>query len=157
MLLLIVQSLSHIWLFATLWTAVSQASLFFTISQSLFKLMSNATSQGCYWTIFYHPLLLLPSIFSSIRVFSNESAFHTSGQSTGVSASASVLPELISFRITGLISLLSKGLSSITNEKESIVWHSAFFTVQLFTSIHDYWKNHSFDYGPLSAKWWLWF
>ena len=83
--------------------------------------------------IFCHLLLLLPSIFSSIRVFSNESALHQVAKvaSSGASASASVLSELISFRITGLISLLSKGLYSITIQKASILWHSAFFTVQL--------------------------
>ena len=90
-----------------------------------------------------------PQSFPASGSFPMSQLFSSGGQSTGVSASASVLPELISFRITGLISLLSKGLSSITNEKESIVWHSAFFMVQLFTSIHDYWKNHSFDYMVL--------
>ena len=67
---LVVQSLSCVWLFATPWTAAHQASLSFTISQSLLKLMSieSVMPSNC------HPLLLLPSIFPSIRVFSSESA-----------------------------------------------------------------------------------
>ena len=74
--IVVVQSLSHVQLFATLWTAARQASLSFTNSQSLLKLMSiellMPSSQG----ILRHPLLLLPSIFPSIRVFSNESVLH---------------------------------------------------------------------------------
>ena len=68
----VVQLLSHVWLFATPWTAECQASLSFTISQNLFKLTS--TESGSHPTlILYHPLLLLPSIFPSVRVFSSES------------------------------------------------------------------------------------
>ena len=83
-------------------------------------------------------LFLLPSIFSSIRVFSNESAIHPGGQSIGASASASVLPEysaLISFRIDWLdllaVQRTLKSLLQHHNAKTSIVQHSAFFMVQL--------------------------
>ena len=70
----VVQSLGHVWLFATPWTAICQASLPFTISQSLLKLRSIELVMPSNHLILCHPLLLLPSIFSSIRVFSNELA-----------------------------------------------------------------------------------
>ena len=70
----VVQSLGHIWLFASPWTAAHQASLSFTISQSLLKLMSIESVMPSNYLILYHLLLLLPSIFPSIRVISSESA-----------------------------------------------------------------------------------
>ena len=70
----IVQLLSHVRLFATPWTAARQAPLSFTISLSLLKLMSIESVMPSSHLILCHPLLLLPSIFPSIRVFSNESA-----------------------------------------------------------------------------------
>ena len=70
-----VQLLSHVRLFATPWTAARQASLSITNSQSLLKLMSIESVMPSNHLILCHPLLLLPSIFPSIRVFSNESAF----------------------------------------------------------------------------------
>ena len=69
-----VRLLSHVWLFATPWTAVCQASLFFTISQSLLKLMSIDSVISSNHLILCWSLLLLPSVFPSIRVFSSESA-----------------------------------------------------------------------------------
>ena len=74
--LFVVQSLSHIWLFVTLWTAACQASLFFTISRSLLKLMSTELVMPSKYIILCHPLLLLPSIFPSIKVFSCELTLH---------------------------------------------------------------------------------
>ena len=71
-----VQSLSCVWLFATLWTAARKASLSITNSQSLLTLMSIESVMPSNHLILCHPLLLLPSIFPSIRVFSNESALH---------------------------------------------------------------------------------
>ena len=68
-----VQSLSHVWLFVTPWTAAHQASLSITNSQSLLKLMSIELVMPSNHLIFCHPLLLLPSVFPSIQVFSNES------------------------------------------------------------------------------------
>ncbi|XDC71810.1 hypothetical protein R6Z07F_002983 [Ovis aries] len=82
-----VQSLSRVQLFVTPWTAARQASLSITNSQSLFRLMSIELVMPSNHQILCCPRLLPPSIFPSIRVFTNES-----GQSTGVSASASVLP-----------------------------------------------------------------
>ena len=72
----VIQSLSHNQLFATPWTAPCQASLSFTISRSLLKLMSIESVMPSNQLIFCHPLFLLPSIFPSIRVFSNESVLH---------------------------------------------------------------------------------
>ena len=69
----VVQSLSHVWLFATPWTAACQASLSFTISWSLLRLMSIELVMPSSHLILCHPLLLLPSVFPSIMVFSNES------------------------------------------------------------------------------------
>ena len=154
-----VQSFSCVRLFATPWTAACQASLSITNSWSLPKLMSIESVMPSNHLILCHPLLLLPSIFPSIRVFSNESSFQTEffksgGQSIGISASTSVLPMNIQgwfpLGLDGLISLLSKGLSRLLqhhNLKASILWCSAFFMVQL--SQPYYWKNHSFDYMDL--------
>ena len=109
-----VQSLSYVQLFVTPQTAVCQASLSITHSWSLLKLISIDSVVSSNYLILCHPLLLPPSIFPSIRVFSNESVLHIRLPSTGVSASASVLPMNIQdwFPIawTGWISLLSKGL-----------------------------------------------
>ena len=76
LVLFVVQSLSHVWRFATPCTAALQASLSFTISQSLLKFMSIESVMPSNHHILCHLLLLLPSIFPSIRVFSNESALH---------------------------------------------------------------------------------
>ena len=109
-----------VWLFATPWTATHQASLSITISQSLPKFMSIASLMPSRHLILWRPLLLLPSIFPSIRDFSNESAVripNTGDQNTGASASASVPPISIqvwfTLRLTSLIALLSKGLSGV--------------------------------------------
>ena len=102
-----VQSLSHAWLFATWWTAALQASLSITNSQSLLKLMSIKSVMPSNHLILCHPFLFLPSIFSVRWLFTS------GGHSIG--ASASVLPANIQgwfpLVLTGLISLLSKGLS----------------------------------------------
>ena len=112
-----VQSLSRVPLFATPRPAAHQASLFITNSQTLLKLMSIASVMPSNHLILYRLLLLLPSIFPSTRVFSNESVLCISGQSIGVSASASVLPMNIQDwflgGLTGLISLQSKWLSRV--------------------------------------------
>ena len=105
--------LSHVWLFATLWTAACQDSLPFTISQSLLKFMSIESVVLSKHFIFCHPLLLLPSIFPSIRVFSSESAFHTRWPKYW-SFSFSISPsyeysELISIRIDWFDPLAAQG------------------------------------------------
>ena len=98
----VVQSLSCVWLFATPWTTACQASLAFTISQSLLKLMSIELMMPSNHIILCRPLLFLPSIFPSIRVFANESALRIKWPKYW--ASASVLPMNIqgSFRMDWL-------------------------------------------------------
>ena len=76
MVIFVVHSLSHVWLFATPWTAARQASLSFTISQSLLKLTSIESVMLSYHPIVCCPLLFLPSMFPSIRVFCNESVLY---------------------------------------------------------------------------------
>ena len=88
----VVQSLSHIQLFVTSWTIAHQAFLSFTISWSLLRLMPTELVMPSKHLIFCYPLLLLPSIFPSIRVFSNGSAVHIRWREYWSSASASVLP-----------------------------------------------------------------
>ena len=87
-----VQSLSHVRIFAIPWTAARQASLSITNSQSLLKLIPIESVMPSSHLILCCPLLLPPSIFPNIRVFSNESALSISSQNIGVSASTSVLP-----------------------------------------------------------------
>ena len=135
--LFIVQLLSHIWLFVTPWTAACQASLSFTISWSLFKLMSVESGMPSNHLILCHPLLLLPSVFPSIRVFSSESVLRIRWPNTGASASASVLPMNIQswfpLGLSALLFLLSKTLKSLLQQlmKTSILQCSAFFMVHL--------------------------
>ena len=112
------------------------ASLTFTISLSLLKLMYIELMMPSNNLILCCPLLLLPSVFLSIRVFSNELTLCIGCHSIGASASASILPMNIQgwfpLGLTGLISVLSKGLSSlIQHQKESILQRSAFFMTQL--------------------------
>ena len=102
--------------------------------------------------ILCRPLLLLPSIFPSIRIFSSESVLCIRwpkywGFSFNISPS-NEYSGLISLGRTGWISLQFKGLLTSFSEA-SVLWSLAFFIVQLFTSSHDYWKNHSFDYMGL--------
>ena len=87
-----VQPLSRVRHFVTPWTAAHQASLSITNSQSLLKLTSIELVMSFNHLILCHPLLLLPSVFPSIKDFSNESVLCISGQSIGASAPASVLP-----------------------------------------------------------------
>ena len=133
-----VQLLSHVWLFVTPWTAARQTSLSFTISQSLLKLMSVELVMPSNHLILCHPLLLLPSVFPNIRVFSNELALRIRWPKYW-SFSFSISPSndysgLISFRIDGFDLLAVQGtLKSLLqhhSSKASILWHSAYFIVQ---------------------------
>ena len=112
-----IQSLSHVWCFVTPWTAACQASLSITNSRILPKLMSIETVMPSNHLSLCHPLLLLPSVFPSIRAFLMSQLFASGGQSIGASASASVLPmntqDWFPLGWTGLISLQSKGLSRV--------------------------------------------
>ena len=134
-----VQSLSHVWLFGTPWTTVLQASLSFTISWSLLKLMSMESVMPSNHLILCRPLLLLPSIFPRIKVFSNESALCISWLKYW-SFIFSISPSneysgLISFRMDWLDLLAAQGtLKSLLqhhSSKASILQPSAFFIVQL--------------------------
>ena len=151
-----VQSLSRVWLFATPWTAACQSSLSITNSWNLFKLMFIESVMPSNQLILCCPLLLLLSIFPRIRVFSSESALHIRWPKYWTSASASVRSMNIqgSFRISfridlfGLLAVqeLSRVFSSTTVQK-----YQFFSALQCLlygptlTSIHDFWKNHSFD------------
>ena len=134
-----VQSRNRVQLFVTPWTAAHHASLSFTISQTLLKLMSTESVMPSNRLTFCHPLLLLPSIFPSIRVPSNESALHI-GWPKYWSFSFSISPSneysgLISFRMDWLALLAVQGtLKSLLqhhSSKASVLQCSSFFTVQL--------------------------
>ena len=136
----------------TPWTAAHQASLSITNSQSLLKLMSIKPVMPSNHLILYHPLLLLPSIFPSMRVFSNESVLHIRWPKYW-SFSFSIIPsneysELISFRMDWLDLLAVQG----TLKSSPTPWFKrinssvlSFLHSPTLTSIHDYWKNHSLD------------
>ena len=136
--LYVVQSLSRVQLFATPWTAACQASLSFIISQSLLKLMFTELGMPSNHPILCHPLLL-PSVFLSSRVFSSESSLHIRWPKYwGFSFSISPSNEysgLVSFRMDWLdlpaVQGTLKSLLQHHSLKESIVWCSAFFMVQL--------------------------
>ena len=123
-------------LFATPWTAAHQASLSITICQSLLKLMSIESMM----------------LFPASRSFPMSRLFALGGQSSRASSSTSVLPmniqEWFPLGSTDLISLLSKGLSSIPTPQFKSISSLALSILYdpTLTSIHDYWKNHSFDY-----------
>ena len=132
-------SLSRVQLFLTPWTAVCRASLSITNSQSLLKLMSIELVMASNHLIFCCPLLLLPSILLSIRVFSSESVLHIRWPkywsfSFNISSS-NEYSGLISFRIYWLDLLAVQGtLKSLLQHhslKASVLQHSAFFMVQL--------------------------
>ena len=136
-----VQSLSHVQLFVTPWTAACQASLSITNtwSSNLLKLMSIQLVMSSNHLILCHPLLLLPSIFPSIRVFSNKSVLHIRWPNDWI-FSFSISPSseyagLISFRINWLDLLAVQGtLKSLLqhhSSKASILRHSACFMIQL--------------------------
>ena len=144
----VVQSLGHVQLSVTPWTAACQVFLSFTISWSLLKFMSIELVMPPNQLILCHLILLLPSIFPSIRFFSNKMAL----QSTEASSSASFLSMNIQgwfpLGLTGLISLLSKGFSRVFSSTP--VQKHQFFSAQpslcqLSYLYMNYWKNHSFD------------
>ena len=146
-----VQLLSRVQLFVTTWTAAHQASLSITSSQSLLKLMSIKLVMPYNHLILCRPLLLLPSIFPSIRVFSSESVLHFRWPkywSFSFSISPSNIQDWFPLGWTGLIALQSTGLSrvfsSTTVQKHQLLVLSFLYGPTL-TSIHEYWKNHNFD------------
>ena len=155
---LVVQSISHVKLFATPWSEACQSSLSFTVSQSLLKLLPTELMIPSHQLILCHPLLLLPSIFPSSRVFSSELTLHIRWPkywSLSFSFSISSSNDysgLISFRIDWVDLLAVQGtLKSLLqhwDSKASILWCSSLFMVQLSLYMTT---------GPLSAKWCLCF
>ena len=153
----VLQSLSCVPLFATPWAVVRQASLSFTISWSLLKLMSIELVMPSNHLILYRPLFLLPSIFPSIRVFSNKPALCIR-QPEYWSFSFSISPSneysgLISFRMDWFELFAHQGtLKSLLQphrSKASILRH--FLYGPALTPIHDYWIKHSF--GLMDIRW----
>ena len=147
-----VQSLSRVRLFATPWTAARQASLSNTNSRSSLRLMSIEYVMPSNHLILCHLILLLPSIFPSIRVFSSQSVLRIRWpRYWSFSSSISLSNEysgLISFRMDWLDLLALQGTqeSSPTPQfKSSNSLALSFLYSPTLISIHDYWKNHSFD------------
>ena len=154
------QSLSRVRLFATSWTATLQASLSIANSWSLLKLMSIESVMPSNHLILCHPFLLLPSIFPSIRVYSDESVLHIRW-SKYWSFSFSISPSneysgLISFRMEGLDLLAVQGtLKSLLqhhSSKASILRCSAIFVVQFSHPNMTTGKTIAWVDRPLSAK-----
>jgi len=134
----VLQLLSHVQFIVTPWTVAHQASLISAISQSLLKFMSIELVKLSSHLILCHPLLLLPSIFPSIRVFSNESVLHIRWPKYGsLSFSISLYNEysgLTSFRIDWFdlaVQGTVKGLLQHHSSKALVLWFSAFFMVPL--------------------------
>ena len=146
-----VQSLSCVWLFTPPWTITHQASLSITNAWSLLKLISMETVMPSNHLILCHPLLFLPPIFPTIRVFSDDSALCIRWPKYW-SFSFNISPpnehSRLTFRLDWLDLLAIQGtLKSLLQHhisKASILQCSAFFSPTL-ASIHDYWKNHSLD------------
>ena len=144
---------SRVQLFATPWTAAHQAFLSTTNSQSLLKLKSTESKMSSNHLILCRHLLLPPSILPSIRVFSSESVLHIRWPKYW-SFSFSISPSnghpgLISFRMDWLDLLAVQGtlkrLLQHHSSKALVLWHSAFFMVQLSHPYMTTKKNHSFD------------
>ena len=147
-----VQSLSCVRLFATPWTAASQASLSITNSRSPLKPMYIESLMPSSHLILFRPLLIWPSIFPSIRSFQMSQLLASGGQSLGVSASTSVLPvntqDWCPLGWTAWISCSPRDSqeSSPIPQFESINSSAlSFLYSPTLTSIHDHWKNHSLD------------
>ena len=140
-------------------TTARQAFLPFTISQSLLKLMSIESVMPSNHLILCHPCLLQPSMFPRIRIFSNKSVLTSGGQSIGALASASVLPMNIQgwffFRIDWFDLLEPMGFSRVFSNTQLKSINSSvlsFLYGPTLTAIHDYWRNHSFDYVDFFGK-----
>ena len=135
----VVQLLSCVWLFATPWIVACQASLSFTISQSLLKFMSTESVMLSNYLVLCCLLLILSSVFPSVRVFSNESVLPIrwpKDWSFSISPS-SEYSGLIFFRIDWFDLLAVQGTLKRHNSEASIIWCSAFFMVH--SHIHTWW------------------
>ena len=149
-IIVVVQLLSHVWLFVTPWTAARQASLSFIISRSFLKLMSIESMMSSNHLILCHLLLLLPSVFPSLRVLANELTLHIRWPKYwSFSISPSIeYSRLISFGIDLFpVQGTLKSPLQHHSSKASILRHSAFFIVQLS---HPYMTNGKIRLdGPL--------
>ena len=156
----VAQPLSHVQVSVTPQTAAHQGSLSFTISRSLLRLTSIESVMPSNHLILCRPLLLLLSIFPSIRVFSNESALHIRWPKYW-SFNFSISPSneysgLISFRIDWF------NLLAVQGSLGSLLQHHIFERINSLVlsflydptliPIHDHWKNHSFDYTDLCQQ-----
>jgi len=148
-----VQSLSRVWLFVTPWIAAHQASLSITNSRSSLRLTTIESVMPSSHLILCHPLLLLPPIPPSIRVFSNEPTLYMRWPKYW-SLSFSIFPSkeipgLIFFKMDWLDLLAVQGtLKSLLqhhSSKASILRPLSFLCSPTLASIHDHWKNHSLD------------
>ena len=158
----VVQLLSCIWLFATPWTEAHQGSLSFTISWNLLKIMSIESVMPSNFLILCHPLLLLPSIFCSMRVFSNELALHIRWPKYWIfSFSNSLFSEysgMISFRIHWFDLLASEESQEFQESSPASQFKSTSSSVLSFlygptlTSVHESWKIHRFDHTAFVGK-----
>ena len=138
----VVQSPSHVWLFVTPWTAACQASLSFTISWSLLKLMSIELIMSSNHLMLGCSLLLLPSVFPSIRVFSNELALHQGSKVLELQLQHQ------SLGLTGLISYCPRDSQEFSPAPQFKSISSSVLNLLYglnLTSVHDYWKNCSSD------------
>ena len=138
-----VQLISRVRPFTTTWTTAHKASLSINNSWSLLKLMSIEWVMPSNHLILCHPLLLLPSVFPSIRVFSNESVLHIRWPKywsfSFIISPSNEYSGLISFRMNCLDLLAVQGTL-----KSLLQHHSSKYSPTL-TSIHNYWRNHNFD------------
>ena len=151
-IVVVVQLLSHVQLCVTPWTSACQAFLSFTVSQSLLKFMSIDSVMLSNHHILCIPLFLLPSVFSSIRVFSSESSHCIRWPkywsfSFNISSS-NEFSGLISFSIEWFDLLAVQGTLKVFSS--TTIWNSSSLTLSILygptlTSEPDYWKNHSLD------------
>ena len=149
----VVQSLSHVWLFVTPRTEAHQASLSFTISLGLLKLMSIESVVLSHHLILCHPLLLLLKSFLASGSFPMTWLFALASQSIGASASASFLPTNIQgwfpLRLISCCPRDSQESSPAPQFKSISSSALSLLYSPTLISIHDYWKNHSFDWTDL--------
>ena len=144
----VIQSPSRVWLFVTPWTAVGHASLSFTISWDLLRFMCTESVMPSNYLILCCPLSSCPQASPSSGSFSVSWLFPSSSQSIEALALApsNEYLVLVPLVLTGLMSLQSKGLSRVFSST-TIQAHQFFstFSGPTLTSIHNHWKNHSFD------------
>jgi len=152
-------SVAQLCLTVTPWTAGHQASLSFTVSQSLLKLMSTESVMSFKNLVLCYPLLLLPSIFINIRIFSSESAlcirWHKYWSFSFSIGPSNEYSGLISFRIDWFDLLAVQGTLEFSPTPHFKSINSSMLSLlygPTLTSIHDYWKNHSIECTDLFGK-----